>query len=181
MPRSRLVAIYVVMGIAVAVVAILALTAGEDRSPQPSVAGGYDLASPDPCLGESFDLRQSGEFVNAENVDGTLGGGLRTDERRLTGDITCVSGDTVELEGQVASDGLAGTVDGRRFEAELTRDPPRPGPRPRAPSSIEGEYELVPRLPCLGPELVIEGSGPRSSCSGTSGSSARPATRTTAR
>ena len=158
-PR-RLVAIYVVMAVAVAAVAIGAITAGEELTAQRSIAGGYDLERPDPCLGASFDLRQSGEFVNVENAEGTLGGSLRVDEGRLTGDVACVDGGMAELRAQVDSDGVEGTVAGRPVRGELKRDPPRAGvPRPRAPDSIEGEYELTPRLPCLGTKLAIEGSG----------------------
>src|SRR5687767_6190024 len=158
--RRTLIAIYVVMAIAVATVAAVVITAGQDLEPEPPIAGGYDLAQPDPCLGASFDLRQSGEFVNLENAGGTLGGALRTDQGVLTGDVSCVDGGTAELRAEAGSEGMQGTVGGDPFEAELTRDPPRAGvPRPRSPGSVEGEYELTPRLPCLGAALAIEGSG----------------------
>jgi Kef-type K+ transport system membrane component KefB/nucleotide-binding universal stress UspA family protein len=147
------------MAIAVAVVAVFGISRGEDLDAEPAVAGGYDLASADPCLGESFDLRQSGEFVNIENADGTVGGRLRSEEGRLTGDVDCVRGGTAELEARVRSGAMEGTIGGRRFEAEQARDAPPPGPRPRAPDSIEGEYDLTPRLQCLGASLAVEGSG----------------------
>ena len=60
--RRTLIAIYVVMAIAVAVVATVVFTAGQDLSPEKSIAGGYDLEQADTCLGDTFDLRQSGEF-----------------------------------------------------------------------------------------------------------------------
>ena len=68
--RRTLIAIYVVMAIAVAVVATVVFSAGQDLSPEKAIAGGYDLERPDSCLGDTFDLRQSGEFVNIENADG---------------------------------------------------------------------------------------------------------------
>jgi Kef-type K+ transport system membrane component KefB len=157
-PRT-LIAIYVVMAITVAVVAFFVIRAGEDVEAERPVAGGYDLAEPDPCLGQSFDLRQSGEFANLENADGTLSGALRAQDRELTGDVSCVDGETSELEAEVSEEQMTGTLGGREFEAALTRDPPRAGPRPRVPGSIEGEYRLNPRSACLGPELGIEGSG----------------------
>jgi Kef-type K+ transport system membrane component KefB len=157
--RRTLIVIYAVMAIAVAVVATVVLTAGEDRSPERAIAGGYELAEPNPCLGQSFDIRQSGQFANIENADGTLGGALRTEDGRLTGDVSCVEGGTAELRASSSERALEGTLDGSRFEAALTRDPPAPGPRPRAPDSIAGEYVLKPRSPCLGAKLAIEGSG----------------------
>src|SRR6266508_1290322 len=95
--QRTLLAIYIVMAVAVAVVATVVFTAGEDLSPERPVAGGYDLERPDPCLGTSFDLRQSGEFVNIENADGSLSGGLRDEGGRLTGDVSCVAGGTADL------------------------------------------------------------------------------------
>jgi Kef-type K+ transport system membrane component KefB/nucleotide-binding universal stress UspA family protein len=158
-PR-RLIAIYVVMALAITTVAIGGITAGQELTPERSIAGGYDLDRPDPCLGAGFDLRQSGEFVNVENAEGTLGGRLRTEQGRLSGEVACAGGGTAELRAGLARGGLVGAVDGRPVRAELTRDPPQAGvPRPRAPDSIEGEYELLPRSPCLGAELAIEGSG----------------------
>ena len=72
--RRILIAIYVVMAIAVAIVAPIVFKAGQDLTPEHSVAGGYDLERPDRCLGPSFDIRQSGEFANIENAAGSLGG-----------------------------------------------------------------------------------------------------------
>ena len=59
---------------------------------------------------------------------------------------------------QVADRKLTGTLDGRQIEAELVRDPPPPGPRPRAPGKIVGEYKVKPRSACLGARISIEGS-----------------------
>jgi Kef-type K+ transport system membrane component KefB len=159
-PARRLVAIYAVTAVAVASVAIGAISAGEERTPQPSIAGGYDLRGPDPCLGESFDVKQSGEFVNLDNADGTLGGRLRLEDGLLSGDVACTGGATSDLRAEAAGGRIAGTLDGRAIAAELKRDPPAPGtPRPRAPGSIDGEYTLAPRSSCLGARLAIEGSG----------------------
>ena len=157
--RRTLVAIYIVMAVAVAVVATVVFTAGEDLSPEKPIAGGYDLQRPDACLGASFDLRQSGEFVNIENADGSLGGSLRDKDGQLTGDVSCVDGGSADLRADARDRALEGTIGGRAIQAELTRDPPAPGPRPRAPDSIAGDYELKPRSACLGAKLAIEGSG----------------------
>jgi hypothetical protein len=143
--RRTLIAIYVVMAVAVAVVATVVFTAGQDLSPEKAIAGGYDLESPDSCLGDTFDLRQSGEFVNIENADGSLSGSLRNEGGKLTGDVSCVEGGSDELDADAGERAVDGTIGGRDFQAALTRDPPPPGPRPRAPDSIAGDYLVKPR------------------------------------
>ena len=158
--RRTLIAIYAVMAVAVALVASIVFSAGQDLEPEKSIAGGYDLAKPDPCLGASFDLRQSGEFVNIENADESIGGGLRDESGRLTGDVSCVGGGAQAIDAKAGARELAGTIGGRPLKAALTRDPPPPGPRPRAPDSIAGDYVLKPRSACLGAKLAIEGGGP---------------------
>jgi len=83
---------------------------GADEKPQPVIAAGYDASAPNPCLGEparpakavtlpstapaqappsgpSFDLKQSGQFVDISNPQATLSGKLRlregaTDDQR---------------------------------------------------------------------------------------------------
>ena len=158
--RRTLVAIYVVMAVAVTVVAAVVFSAGQDRHAEKPIAGGYDLAKPDTCLGASFDIRQSGEFANIENADGSLGGSLRVDNGRLTGDVSCVGDASEPIDAHGGDRALKGTIGGRPLEAALTRDPPPPGPRPRAPDSIAGDYVLKPRSACLGAKMSVEGSGP---------------------
>ena len=55
MPKAasnrRLTIFYVLLAAAVAVVAIVVIDAGKDKHAQPAIAGGYDLAGPNPCLG----------------------------------------------------------------------------------------------------------------------------------
>jgi Kef-type K+ transport system membrane component KefB/nucleotide-binding universal stress UspA family protein len=158
--RGTLIAIYVVMAVAVAIVATVVIAAGQDLSPERSIAGGYDLDRPDPCVGPGLDLRQSGEFVNVENAEGTISGSLRDKNGRLTGDVTCTDGSNEELRARAGDRAIEGTLGGRQIQGELTRDPPRAGvPRPRAPGSVEGEYRLTPRSACLGALLGVEGSG----------------------
>ena len=158
--RRTLVAIYVVMAVAVTVVAAVVFSAGQDRHAEKSIAGGYDLAKPDTCLGASFDIRQSGEFANIENADGSLGGSLRVDNGRLTGDVSCAGDASEPIDAHGGDRALEGTIGGRPLQAALTRDPPPPGPRPRAPDSIAGDYVLKPRSACLGAKMSVEGSGP---------------------
>ena len=191
--NRRLTIYYVFLAIAVAVVAALVISEGESKEAQPSIAGGYDLQGENACIGTppapatgkplpqtapaqppvsgpSFDVKQSGQFVNLSNTQGTLGGQLRLEEkarpdgsRELTGDVDCVNGGTQEFEG-TATPGekgtIQGTLDGRQFAADLKRDPPDPGAaKPRTPGSIAGIYKLSPRSACFGGKFELEGSG----------------------
>jgi Kef-type K+ transport system membrane component KefB len=160
-PRRRIAAFYVVLGVLTAIVTIAVLIAGRDEEAQPSIAGGYDVVEENPCLGQRFDVKQSGEFVNLENADETLGGKLRLkDGERLTGDVDCVEGGEKKLVGSVEGDRIAGDIDGDPFSSEKRRDPPAGGAqRPRQPDSIDGDYRLTPRSVCVGGEIELEESG----------------------
>src|SRR4051794_41781928 len=91
---------YIVLAALTAAVVAVVLAAGHDEHGQPSLAGGYDATAPNACLGSppplptgrplpptapptapvlgpSFDVKQSGEFVNVSNVQGTLSAKLR--------------------------------------------------------------------------------------------------------
>ena len=141
---------------------IVVVKAGEDRDPQPAIAGGYDTQGQNACLGPKFDVKQSGQFVNLDNPKGTISGKLEFDEGELTGDAECLDGNEQELDATVADGVMKGTLDGTPFEAALKRDvPPAGTPKPRAPDSLEAEnYKVSPRSPCLGSKIAIEGDGP---------------------
>ena len=154
--RTRLLVFYAFLAAMVAVVSAVVIAAGHDRKAQPSIAGGYDTESP--CLGEKFDLKQSGSYANLDNADGSLSGKLEFEDGRLTGDVECLEGGTRRLDATVADGRMAGTLGGAELKAEQKRDPPEAGAqKPLAPGSVEGEYKLVPRSPCLGGKLAAEG------------------------
>src|SRR3954453_3963603 len=165
---------YVVLGLVTAAVAILVLSAGSDEHAQKSIAGGYDVSAPNACLGTpppppsgpplpptapaqprvggpSFDVKQSGEFVNVTNTQGNLSGKLRLEggtgegPRKLSGDVGCVNGKTQHFSGTATpgpKGAIAGTLGGAPVTANLRRDPPDPGtPKPRAPGNIAGPYK----------------------------------------
>src|SRR3954447_18683229 len=189
----RLALYYAFLAAAVAVVAIIVVGKGEDKKAQPSIAGGYDVAAPNACLGAppapakgrklpatappqplvggpSFDVKQSGQFVNLSNTQDTLGGKLRLKEhprpdgsRTLTGDVDCVNGKTQHFDGNATPGNkgtIAGELGGRPVLAALKRDPPDAGtPKPRVPGSVAGLYKLSPRSTCFGGKFKLAGSG----------------------
>src|SRR4051812_14890611 len=175
--RGRMTIYYAVLALLTAAVAAIVISAGHDEKAQPSMAGGYDARAPVPCLGPlppgigsaaargpSFDVKQSGEFVNFTNSQSTLGGKLRLRDRgELTGDVDCVDGKSAHFTGVVSTGRqgvIAGMLGGRRVVADLHRDPPEPGtPKPRAPGNIAGTYKLSPRSACFGGSFDLSGGG----------------------
>jgi len=81
------------------VAAIAVFVAGSDRTPQPGVAGGYAVTDGS-CVGERFDLAQSGRFVDLTGPGG-VEGKLKLEDGRLTGDVTCRDGGTQRLDARV--------------------------------------------------------------------------------
>ncbi|MGB0094064.1 MAG: cation:proton antiporter [Solirubrobacteraceae bacterium] len=190
---GRLIAFYVLLVAVTAAVVIVVLDKGRTEKPQPIIAGGYNARTPNACLGAvpapvgaplpptapaqpkqvgpSFNLQQSGQFVNVANNQDTLGGQLRLHPgtaagggRRLTGTIDCVSGgkqlalSAIAVPGTMGS--IAGTLGGLPFAADLKRDPPDPGAAlPRTPGAIGGSYALSPRSTCFGGSFKLAGGG----------------------
>jgi Kef-type K+ transport system membrane component KefB len=163
-PRSRrLIALYVVLAVATTAVVSVVLAVGSNEEAQPAIAGGYDVTAGDmACLGERFDVKQSGQFVNLDNPDESLGGKLRFENGRLEGDVSCVKGGERRLDVKVGDGTLTGRVGDADVTAEARRDPPDPGTtKPRAPDGIDGVYKVSPRSACLGGKIELEGGGPR--------------------
>src|SRR5690242_7859636 len=155
---------YVVLALITAAVAAVVISAGHDEKARPSIAGGYDTRGPVACLGPSFDVKQSGEFVNFTNNQSTVGGRLRlTAGGKLTGDVDCVNGKSAHFAGTALAGKqgvIEGMIGGQRVVADLHRDPPDPGtPKPRAPGNIAGTYKLSPRSACFGGTFELNGGG----------------------
>jgi Kef-type K+ transport system membrane component KefB len=153
-------AVYTALAVLLGVVAATVVAAGSDRSPEPQVAGGYAVLAGRDCLGASFELSQSGRYVDIHNPEGTLSGELELRDGRLSGEVGCAGGGRRELNAAVADGRLRGLLGGRPAEAELRRDPPRPAAQPgRFPGSVAGEYRISPRSLCLGGGLELHGDG----------------------
>jgi Kef-type K+ transport system membrane component KefB len=192
-PKPRLIVFYVALFAITAAVAAIVISSGESEKALKSIAGGYDVAAPNACLGTppspqggrplpatapaqptvagpSFDVQQSGEFVNVSNAQRTIGGKLRFTggelaggARRLSGDISCANGRSERFDGQATFGNkavISGTLAGEPITANLRRDPPDAGtPAPRAPGSIASTFKSSPRSTCLGGTFDIEHKG----------------------
>ena len=154
--KRRLAFLYLVLFAVLGGVVAFVLAVGGDAKAQPAIAGGYDVRpGASPCLGPRFDVKQSGQFVTIKAA-GDAGGNLRLEDGRVTGDVTCVGGDTAALDLRVADAALEGQVGGRELAADLKRDAPTAGARVLVPGSITGEYRVAPRSECVGGKFEIE-------------------------
>ncbi len=142
-----------------AVVVVFVVSQGSDRHAQRAIAGGYDLAAGSPCLGQQFNLLQSGEFVTVEDPQSGAGGKLLFKGGRLTGTVNCADHRPARLDLTYSSGALAGTVGSAPLRGLLKRDPPAAGaPKLKPPPSVAGNYQLSPGSPCLGGKISLDGS-----------------------
>src|ERR1700750_1958233 len=95
---TKLVVGYVVLGVLLTVAIAISYSVGHKRHAEPSIAGIY--ASSSACLGKTFKLVQSGQFVDLS--DGGKGK-LRFQNGHLTGTADCASGGTAALDLTFAS------------------------------------------------------------------------------
>ncbi len=155
------VAIYyaILVPVTAAVIAIV-IAAGSGKHAEPAIAGGYDAAAGRGCLGGKFDVTQSGQFVSLDNAQSTLSGNLKLKQGRLTGTVHCVNHAPGAIDARFRAGTLEGTIGGGPMSAQLRRSPPPPGaPKPLAPGSINGNYQLAPSSACLGASVTLSGSG----------------------
>jgi Kef-type K+ transport system membrane component KefB len=158
----RLAAHYAVLLLVTAGVVAFVFSTGTSKHAQPQIAGGYDVSAASVCLGAKIELAQSGRFVTLSNAQSTLGGALTFASGRLSGAVHCVGGRVAQIDAHVVNGVLAGSLGGLPVGAELKRDPPEPGaPKPLAPGSVEGEYQLAPASACLGGKMKLTESGSR--------------------
>jgi Kef-type K+ transport system membrane component KefB len=156
--KRRLTIFYILLFAAGAVVAALSISAGEGEETAPPIAGNYTLSEESGCLGDAFDLKQSGEFANVTNPDKTVSGSLRFEPPALTGPVKCLDGSEAELDAEVDGAAIEGNLGDEDLAAEFAAEPPPPGTQqPRAPGAIDGEYKLAPRSVCVGGTIEIEG------------------------
>jgi Kef-type K+ transport system membrane component KefB len=141
-------------------VAIFVFASGATKHAQRQIAGGYDVSAATACLGPKIELAQSGRFVTISNAQSTLSGALKFVNGRLSGAVHCVRGHVAQIDAHVVNGVLAGSLGGLPAVAELKRDPPEPGaPKPLAPGSVGGEYQLAPSSACLGGKMTLKQTG----------------------
>jgi Kef-type K+ transport system membrane component KefB len=151
---------YALLATVTAAVVIFVFTSGTSKHAQKQIAGGYDVSAATVCLGPKIELAQSGQFVTISNAQSTINGALKWKNGRLSGTVHCLHASNARIDARVANGVLAGSLGGLPVAAELKRDPPEPGaPKPRAPSSVGGEYQLAPSSACLGGKMKLSGSG----------------------
>ena len=119
----RLIVYYAILAVVAVVVVVVVFTAGSDEKPQPSIAGGYDVAPPAArCTGLQMDITQSGQFVALRKPDGKIISRARLEDGRVTGDVNCVNGGQQALVASIAVKGvLAGRLGGRPLRAARAR------------------------------------------------------------
>lgn len=156
--RGHLVIFYVILAVFVAAGMAVGFSLGSKDDPEQEVAGLYEAKTPDPCLGESFDLRQSGQFGSLSNADDTVGGSVTIEDGEITGTVDCIGGSTAEVELTAADGELSGTVGDERLDATKTADEAPPEARNAVqPTNASGEYELAPPSLCLGSQIELDG------------------------
>ena len=135
---SRLIVGYVVVAAFLLVAVAVSVVIGRDEHAQPAIAGFY--TSDSACLGESFKLVQSGEFVD---ISDGASGKLRLRDDRLTGAVDCVGGGSEPVDLAVAGEGpaamLAGTVGAERVTATFDEELPEPGTSAKPAEKRDGE------------------------------------------
>jgi Kef-type K+ transport system membrane component KefB len=189
----RLITFYGIVAVIGVAVVIYVVHKGGSEHAQPPIAGGYAASAANPCLGPvpkpvggiplpptapaqagatgpSFNVLQSGQFVNFTNNQGTLGGKLRLSDQKLagnahhlTGTVDCVKGGSETLNAIAvagARGAITGTLGGVPFSAALKSAPPAPGAAaPRTPANVQGTFALSPASTCFGSSFSIHGTG----------------------
>ncbi len=151
---------YTLLALATAAVFVFVISSGSSRHAQPAIAGGYDVTAGASCLGAKAELMQSGRFVTITNTKSTLSGALTFKGTRLSGQVHCLKGPAQKLDAHVSDGLLSGLLGGAPVSAQFKREPPAPGaPKPLAPGSVAGEYQISPTSGCIGGSMTLEESG----------------------
>jgi Kef-type K+ transport system membrane component KefB len=117
---------------------VISITAGHDEHAAPNIAGFYTSNSP--CLGKSFKLVQSGQFVD---VSGGVSGKLRLRHGKVSGTVHCAAGGSATVSLAVLAKGskakLAGPVGSEQATARFAEALPAPGSSAKPPPKRTSE------------------------------------------
>jgi Kef-type K+ transport system membrane component KefB len=120
--RRRMAIGYVSLLTVVGIVIAVSLSLGSERRPAPAFGGVYRAEEGTACLGERFEVVQSGVYVTVEG-EGRSHGRLRFVDRRIEGEVTCADGTTAPIslavEGRGTDARLGGTVAGEAVTASV--------------------------------------------------------------
>jgi Kef-type K+ transport system membrane component KefB len=130
----RLVTGYAAVFAFLAAAIAISLSAGHHRHAAPAVAGFYSSSAA--CLGKSFSLTQSGEFVD---LGGGPSGKLRLRGDHLKGTAHCLGGTAAALDLVLAGTKLTGTIGGTAVTATFTAPLPPPGASAKPPPKRTSE------------------------------------------
>ena len=155
-PRSAWLPLALALIAAIALPVIL--TAGDDLDPEADIGGRYAVSAGEECLGATFDLQQSGQFISLSRPDGDEIGRLRARDGDLSGDVECRDGDSLPVTATAHGTQISGSLGVIGLSAERTREfDAVSGREPTDPSDVDGDYMLSPESVCLGRDLSLEG------------------------
>ena len=135
---TRLIAGYLAVTAFLIVAIGTSISIGSDRHAEPAIGGFYSSTSD--CLGDKFELQQSGQFID---LSGPSTGKLRLQSGRLHGTANCAGGGTapvsLELTGKGETASFAGTVGSDDVTAKFVEPLPEPGASAKKPVKRTGE------------------------------------------
>jgi Kef-type K+ transport system membrane component KefB len=134
----RLVSGYGIVLVFLAAAITTSISIGHHRHATPALGGFYSSSSA--CLGKSFKLVQSGEFLD---VSGGASGKLRYRHGRIHGTLDCAGGGSAAVDLGVTGKGetakLAGTVGSQQATAKWSEALPAPGASAKPPPKRTSE------------------------------------------
>jgi len=135
---TRLIAGYIAVTAFLIAAIGTSISIGSDRQAEPAIGGFYSSTSE--CLGDKFELQQSGQFVD---MSGSSTGKLRLQSGNLHGTANCAGGGTapvdLDLTGKGETASFAGTVGSEDVTAKFTDPLPEPGASAKKPVKRTGE------------------------------------------
>ena len=136
--KTRLIAGYLAVTAFLIAAIGTSVSIGSNRHAEPAIGGFYSSTSS--CLGKSFKLLQSGQFID---LSGSSTGKLRLQSGQLKGTAHCAAGGTaavdLALTGKGAAAAFSGTVGSEQATGKFVKPLPEPGASAKKPVKRTGE------------------------------------------